>query len=56
MTPYFADTMLANAFVVRWCVVARAEATGGVFQVREDEPMPRVGRACTIPVSVGEPR
>ena len=33
---YFADATLANAFVVRWCVGARAEATGGVFQVRED--------------------
>jgi hypothetical protein len=33
---HFADATLANAFVVRWCVGAGAEATGGVFQVRED--------------------
>jgi hypothetical protein len=42
---YFADATLANAFVAQWCVGARAEATGGVFQVREDEPAPRVGAA-----------
>jgi hypothetical protein len=40
---YLADAALANAFVARWCVGARVEATGGVFQVREDEPAPRVG-------------
>jgi hypothetical protein len=40
---YFADAALANAFVARWCVGARMEATGGVFQVREDEPVPRLG-------------
>jgi hypothetical protein len=40
---YFADATLASAFVARWCLVAKIEATGGVFQVREDEPEPRVG-------------
>ena len=40
---YFADAALANAFVARWCAGARVEATGGVFQVREDEPVPRLG-------------
>jgi hypothetical protein len=40
---YFADAMLASAFVARWCVGAGVEATEGVFQVREDEPAPRVG-------------
>jgi hypothetical protein len=40
---YFADATLANAFVARWCVGAKAEASGGVFQVREDEPVPRLG-------------
>jgi hypothetical protein len=40
---YFADASLANAFVARWCVGTRVEATGGVFQVREDEPVPRLG-------------
>ena len=40
---YFADATLASAFVARWCVVAKVETAGGVFQVREDEPAPRVG-------------
>jgi hypothetical protein len=40
---YFVDATLASAFVVRWCLVAKIEPTGGVFQVREDEPEPRVG-------------
>jgi hypothetical protein len=40
---YFADATLASAFVARWCVRAKVETTGGVFQVREDEPAPRVG-------------
>jgi hypothetical protein len=40
---YFADAPLASAFVARWCVRSKAETAGGVFQVREDEPAPRVG-------------
>jgi hypothetical protein len=32
---YFADATLASAFVVRWCQGSKAEAAGGVFQVRE---------------------
>ena len=40
---YFADAMLASAFVARWCIGSKAETLGGVFQVREDEPAPRVG-------------
>ena len=40
---YFADATLASAFVARWCVGSKAETAGGVFQVREDEPAPRVG-------------
>jgi hypothetical protein len=46
MTPsaiYLADATLASAFVARWCVAAKVEKAGGVFQVREDEPEPRVG-------------
>ena len=43
---YFADVTLASAYVARWCVGSKAETAGGVFQVREDEPAPRVrGRA-----------
>ena len=40
---YFADAALASAFVARLCVGAKVETTGGVFQVREDEPEPRAG-------------
>ena len=40
---YFADATLASAFVDRWCVGSKAETAGGVFQVREDEPPPRIG-------------
>jgi hypothetical protein len=40
---YFADATLASAFVARWCLVAKVEPIGGVFQVREDEPQARVG-------------
>ena len=40
---YFADATLASAFVARWCIGAKIETAGGVFQVREDEPEPRVG-------------
>jgi hypothetical protein len=40
---YFADATLASAFVARWCVRAKVETTGGVFQVRDDEPEARVG-------------
>ena len=41
----FADATLTNAFVVRWCVGSKAEAAGGVFLVREDEPAPRTEAA-----------
>jgi hypothetical protein len=40
---YFADATLASAFVARWCVGSKVETAAGVFQVREDEPAPRVG-------------
>jgi hypothetical protein len=47
---YFAAVTLASAFVVRWCVGSRVETTGGMFQVRDDEPAPRVGaRQHNIP-------
>jgi hypothetical protein len=44
---YFADATLASAFVARWCIGAKIETTGGVFQVREDEPAPRAGNRAT---------
>ena len=38
---YFADAILASAF--GGASGSKAEAIGGVFQVREDEPAPRIG-------------
>ena len=40
---YFGNATIAGAFVARWCVATRVETIGGVFQIREDEPEPRVG-------------
>jgi len=40
---YFGNATIAGAFVARWCVGARVETAGGVFQLREDEPERRVG-------------
>jgi hypothetical protein len=40
---YFADATVTSAFVARWCARSNVETAGGVFQVREDEPEPRVG-------------
>jgi hypothetical protein len=40
---YFADAMLASAFVACWCAGSKVEAAGGVFRIREDEPVPRIG-------------
>ena len=40
---YFLDTTLAGAFVARWCAGYRIETAGGLFQVRDDDPAPRVG-------------
>jgi hypothetical protein len=42
---YFADATLASAFVARWCAGSKAETAGGVFRVRGDDPVPRVGAA-----------
>jgi len=46
---YFAVATLASAFVARGCVGSETEATAGVFQVREDEPAPRVGAMHRTP-------
>ncbi|SRR6266404_5546292 len=40
---YFGNPTLASALVARWCAGYSVETVGGVFQVREDEPMSRVG-------------
>ena len=39
----FADATLACAFVARWCAMQRVEIVGGVYQVRDEEPTPRIG-------------
>jgi hypothetical protein len=39
---YFRDATLASAFVAGWYVRKKVETAGGVFQVREDEPEPRI--------------
>ena len=39
----FADATLASAFVARWCAMLRVEIVDGVYQVRDDEPTPRMG-------------
>jgi hypothetical protein len=41
----FADATLASAFVARWCAMQRVEIVDGVYQVRDDEPTPRIGAA-----------
>src|SRR3984893_1954723 len=41
----FADATLASAFVARWCAMQRVEIVDGVYQVRNDEPTPRIGAA-----------
>ena len=38
---YFVDATLASALIARWCFGSRIESPG-VFQVRGDEPAPRV--------------
>jgi hypothetical protein len=48
---YFSEATLANPFVARWRVGGRIEITGSVFQVREDEPAPRVGAGLSDAVS-----
>ena len=40
---YFADATLASAFVARWCVRAKVESAGGVFQLCDDEREAWVG-------------
>ena len=42
---YFTDATLASAFVARWCAGQKVEIVDGLFRVRDDEPVPRVGAA-----------
>jgi hypothetical protein len=39
---YFLDATLAAAFVSRWCAGSKAGISDGAFQVRSDEPAPRI--------------
>lgn len=39
---HLADATIASAFLARWCIGYRAEASDGLFRIREDEPTPRV--------------
>jgi hypothetical protein len=38
-----ADPPIASTFVARWCAGQKAEATDGLFRVREDEPTLQTG-------------
>lgn len=40
---YFPDATLASTLVARWYAGYKAETAGGVFQVGDDEPAPRLG-------------
>jgi hypothetical protein len=40
---YFSDATQASAFVARGCAGVKVETAGGMFQVREEDPTPRVG-------------
>src|SRR5205814_1453850 len=42
---HLADATIASGFVARWCIGHRADATDGVYRIREDEPTPRVTAA-----------
>ena len=39
----FRDVTLASAFVARWSAGSKVETTGGVFQLRDDEPAAWIG-------------
>jgi hypothetical protein len=43
---YFADATFASAFVARCAPAPKVEIGGGVLQVREDEPAPRIDTGC----------
>src|SRR5690348_3297788 len=38
---YFADAVLAGAFVARWCAGQKPETEDGAFRFRDDAPTPR---------------
>ena len=42
---HLADATIASAFVARWCVGYRVEATDGLYRIRQDEPKRRVRAA-----------
>jgi hypothetical protein len=46
---YFLDATIASAFVARWCAAQKVEILDGVYRVRDDEPISRVGAARSGP-------
>jgi hypothetical protein len=42
---YFADVVIASAFVTRWCQAHRVEIVDGLYRVRNDELATRLGAA-----------
>ena len=42
---HFADATITSAFMARWCAAQRVEIVDGLFRVRDDEPVSRVGAA-----------
>jgi hypothetical protein len=40
---YLGDATIASAFVARWCRAQRVEIVDGLYRVRDDEPVPRIG-------------
>jgi hypothetical protein len=40
---YFLDVTLASAFVAQWCAGYKVETADGLFHVRDDASLPRVG-------------
>src|ERR1051325_377156 len=39
---YFLDPVSAAGFVARWCAKFKVEIADGAFQIRKDEPAPRI--------------
>jgi hypothetical protein len=40
---YFADVTLANALVACWCSAQKVEIVDGLYRVRDNEPVARIG-------------
>jgi hypothetical protein len=42
---HFADVTIASAFAARWCRAQKVSTVDGLFLIRDDDPMPRIGAA-----------